>query len=471
MTTKFWALAAVVALVAAATPGPPASAARKSAKTGRRLAFTEPLQVEAHAPIGSLLGNGERMPSGEPSIKLDSQGVIYIAGVTSVAQASPVWVSTNDGRSFDELTTPLNFRERSPYGAEGDIAIDAQDRMYFVDTAIPTLAFSRWSPPEGRGDKPSWDFTHPHTTGVLPGFDDRPWIAYGGTSEGDESLWLYVNHVSHVAVYRSTDQGLTWHESTSTFPGQRFFTGMIAAPKDDSETAYLFGNCGDDQSLCSRDTHDGGATWREVEVADVDGGREIGPIMVANAVDAAGTTYGVWSEADGDDGEPEDPDSDDGCDIYYAASNDGGATWTPKVRVDGRGCSAFPWITAGDSGRIAIAWYETPAPGPHPDEVSDDAEWFLKAAVVTSAATQPRLATGVADPNPVHIGPLLRDLWDYLQIATGPDGRFHIAYSEDVTAGPDGPVGTGLRPSNGTNSKDTMYVAQLGGPRLSGGRP
>ncbi|MGH2725128.1 MAG: hypothetical protein ACRDI0_12905 [Actinomycetota bacterium] len=444
-------LSLVLTLAVVGVVGPPAAGTPR----GRALSFTEPLQVEAHNPIGTAIGNGERQPSAEPSIKVDSQGVIYIAGVTSVGQASPLWVSQNDGRSFDELTTPLNWRERSPYGAEGDIAIDAQDRMYFVDTAIPTLAFSRWAPPEGPGDKPSWEFTLPHTLGVLPGFDDRPWLAYGGTGEDDESLWLYVNHVSHVAVYRSTDQGLTWEESTSTFPGQRFFTGMVAAPRDDSQTAYLFGNCGNGTSLCSRDTHDGGQTWRETTVADVDPGRRIGPIMVANAVDSAGVVYGVWSEAGG------------GCDVFYAASTDGGATWRPKVQVDGPGCSAFPWIAAGRSGRIAIAWYENTAPGPHPDQVPADSQWFLHAAVVTRAPTSsPVIASGVADPNPVRIGPLVRALWDYLQIAIGPDGRFHIAYAEDVTAGPDGPVGTGLNPSNGTNAKDTMYVAQAGGPRI-----
>ena len=450
--TRVLRAVALIAFSLIVTAALPASAGKRG---NAKLRFTEPLQVEAHNPIGSLLGNGERQPSGEPSIKVDSEGVIYIAGVTSVGQASPLWVSTNGGRSFDELTTPVNWRERSPYGAEGDIAIDSADRMYFVDTAIPTLAFSRWAPPEGPDEKPTWEFTLPHAAGVTPGFDDRPWIACGGTGDDDESLWLYVNHVSHVAVYRSTNDGLTWEESTSTFPGQRFFTGHVAAPSDDSQTAYLFGNCGDDQSLCARSTHDGGETWNEVEVAKTDEGREIGPIMVAAAVDAAGNPYGVWSEVG------------EGCDVFYAASTDGGATWKPKVRLDGRGCSAFPWITAGDRGRIAVAWYETSVSGPHPDRVPREAKWFLKAAVVTSAVSRrPKITRGVADPNPVHIGPLARELWDYLQIATGPDGRFHIAYAEDVDE-TDGPVGTGLRPSNGTNHKDTMYVAQTRGPRLT----
>lgn len=427
---------------------------------GARLRFTEPLQVEAHNPIGSALGNGERQPSGEPSIKIDDSGVIYIAGVTSVGQASPLWVSTNDGRSFEEATTPANWRERSPYGAEGDIAIDAADRMYFVDTSVSTLALSRWAPPEGPGGKPTWEFTLPHTPGVLPGVDDRPWLAYGGTGEDDEALWLYVNHVTHVAVYRSTDQGTTWSESTSTLgEGQRFFTGMIAAPTEDADAAYLFGNCGDDVSLCSRDTHDGGSTpWREVQVATTDDGRTIGPIMVANTVDRAGNAYGVWAEAGG---------SEPGCPVYYAASTDGGATWGPKVRVSlGTGCAAFPWITAGDDGRIAVAWYQTDAATAHPDQAPEDAAWFLHAAVITNATSHPRITTARADPNPLHIGPLGRALWDYLQLTTGPDGRFHIAYAEDVTIGADGPLGTDLGPSNGTQHKDTMYVAQTSGPRL-----
>ena len=481
---SLFALAVALTLVLPMLP----AEAGKPKRSPPKLTFTRPLQVEAHDVPSAILGNGERQGSGEPSIKVDSKGIIYLSGVTTVGRASPVWFSQNNGQSFEILHTPAQFRELSPLGAEGDIAIADDDAMYFVDTGISFLAFSRWAAATGEhGEQPDWEYTIPHTIGVLPGLDDRPWLAYG-SDESEEVLWLYVNHGSHTATYKSTDGGMTWSEMNNTLPTQRYFPGMIAAPRDSTQDAYVFGDCGTGNTLCSNATHDGGATWEEVEVAKVEEGRSIAPLMVSSAVDDAGVAYGAWAEADTNDASEDAPnpsqvDGDDGCDVYYAASRDGGRTWGRKVRVsDGKGCAVFPWITGGARGRVALAWYEadapiahadaapTPPPGAPPGTEAKPATWYLNAGVVLNADRRPQIVRGVADPNPVHYGPLLRELWDFLQIAVGPDGRFHIAYVEDVTAGPNGPVGLGppddLQILGAQAPKDTMYVAQRGGPRL-----
>ncbi len=474
------ALALAIALLLPTIP----AQAKRAKRPAPTLTFTRPLQVEAHDLPSAVLGNGERQGSGEPSIKVDSKGVIYLSGVTTVGRASPVWISQNGGKSFEVLHTPGQFRELSPLGAEGDIAIADDDAMYFVDTGISFLAFTRWAAATGvHGEQPAWEYTIPHTIGVLPGVDDRPWLAYASDDAG-EVLWLYVNHSSHIAIYKSTDGGMSWTETTNTLPEQLYFPGMIAAPRDRTEDAYLFGNCGDYLSLCSRSTHDGGATWEEVGVADVEEGREIADFMVSTAVDDAGIVYGTWAEDDADDASedapnPTQPDADDGCDVYYAASRDGGHTWGRKVRVsDGTGCAVFPWIVGGARGRVALAWYEADAPIPNADAnpqvaagaPADPAAWYLHAGVVLNADRRPQVVRRVADPTPVHYGPLLRELWDFLQIAVGPDGRFHIAYVEDVSAGANGPVGLGPPEEalvlGAQATKDTMYVAQRGGPRL-----
>jgi hypothetical protein len=459
MKTRRFAAAALVMpalVVMALLPGP-------GSATNESLAFTAPVQLEAHAPIGTELGSGQRQPSGEPSIKVDQKGIIYVAGVSSVAQASPLWVSIDGGKSFSELATPEQVREHSPYGAEGDIAIDSQRHVYFADTAIPTTAFSRWTPSDTPGEQPTWDYTLPHGIGVHPGVDDRPWLAYGADTDGTESIWMYLNQVGYVAIYRTADGGITWENRLIDTVAHEV---MIAAPRDSAETLYGFGRCEGYVVLCARSTHNGGATWIKTQVAKTDKGRESGSIFVADAVDAAGSVYGVWSEADFDDGTGGDTKADNGCDIYYSFSSDGGRTWSKKRQIDGRkGCSAFPWVTGGDKGRIAVAWYETSAQGPNENTVPAKAAWYVKAALITGAdRPSPSITTGTADANPVHVGPLERNLWDYFQIATGPDGRFHIAYVEDVDAGPDGYAGTN---TGGNNAMDTMYVAQAGGPLLT----
>ena len=144
----------------------------------------------------------------------------------------------------------------------------------------------------------------------------------------------------------------------------------------------------------------------------------------------------------------------------------------------GRGCATFPWVTAGANGKMALAWYETPAskradPGElalrtlsgrtiynglelplaaFQDEVSDDAPWYLHvAAIRDAAASKPRIAEAkVPTKTPVLLVPMDRKLWDFLQLDTGPDGRVHVTYSDKYK----------------DSAPQTWYVGTKGGPRL-----
>jgi hypothetical protein len=187
----------------------------------------------------------------------------------------------------------------------------------------------------------------------------------------------------------------------------------------------------------------------------------------ATAVDAAGNGYTTWSTYD-----------ENGCDVYYAASTDEGKSWNKPVKVNtGPGCATFPWITAGDDGKIGLAWYQTPytsaqggqtvlAPtagstiynGLHlpvdasQDSVPADAPWFLHAAAVTSADSgKPHVyETRIDTKTPVLAGPMGRELWDFLQLDIGPDGRLHIAFVKKYN----------------DSAPQTWYVGSTAGPRL-----
>ncbi|HET7482427.1 MAG TPA: hypothetical protein VFK89_06140, partial [Actinomycetota bacterium] len=160
--------------------------------------------------------------SGEPSLQIDDKGTIYIAGTCCVGPAAPVWYSTDNGKTFKEMETPGHAREWG-IGAEGDLAVDHDGHVWFVDTYVPGLLTTRWS-----DNGKTWDFTSP-TAGTVPGFDDRPWLTYS-----KDALYLYVNHVSHTAVYRSTDGGMSWDGGTilqwqGNPTGQPFFPAHLAA--------------------------------------------------------------------------------------------------------------------------------------------------------------------------------------------------------------------------------------------------
>jgi hypothetical protein len=467
---RFVLLATATSLLLSILPAAPVLA------RGDRLKFNKPVDLSSFSPLRTAVGavysadddeeQSDHEWSAEPVIGVDKKGVIYIGGTCCIVAASPVWASFDGGKEFVELESPGHVREWG-IGAEGDIEVDDEGNMYFVDTYIPGLLSSKWS-----DNGKTWEFTAP-ASGVIPGFDDRPWLAYS-----KQALYLYVNHVSHTQIYSSTDGGLTYTSEgplswDGSISGQPYFPGHIAADRKRGTlwVAGLVGSgSGKNETIGSTVSTDGGQTFTEAVVTNPQREGGFSPIFTATtAVDAAGNGYVTWSTYD-----------KDGCDVYYASSTNLGKSWNKPVRVsDGRGCATFPWIVAGDDGKIALAWYQTPKvrretatqrflraltsgttvyggieiPDFSPqDELAPDAPWYLHAAVIPNAtAKQPQvLEERVRTKSPVLLGPMGRELWDFLQLDIGPDGRVHITYAEKFK----------------DSAPQTWYVSSRSGPRL-----
>lgn len=473
-------LALVVVLIAALSAAPAGAKGASGNETpdgvgrGKKLAFGKPVTMKSFAPSRTVVGTvytatrGDGQTdhewAGEPSIQVDDEGVIYVAGTCCVGAAAQVWWSEN-GKKFKELETPGHAREWG-IGAEGDLAVDHEGRTYFIDTAIAGMMFTRWS-----DNGKTWDFTTP-AAGTVPGFDDRPWLAYS-----KDALYLYVNHVSHTAVYRSTDGGTTWDGGNllswrGKVTGQPFFPGHVAANEKDG-TLWVSGlNQEGGKTVLSSAVgkYVGGVpVFKEAVVTAPQRPGGFSPIFTGpTAIDEAGNGYTTWSTFD-----------DQGCDVYYAASANDGKSWNKPVKVnDGGGCATFPWITAGDDGNIALAWYETPyekkqAAGTllralsagrtlyggikaplfnYQDNLPEDAGWFLHSAALTGAASdKPKIyETRIDTKTPVLTGPMGRELWDFLQLDIGPDGRIHIAFVKKFNDG----------------APQTWYVKSVAGPLL-----
>jgi hypothetical protein len=286
-----------------------------------------------------------------------------------------------------------------------------------------------------------------------------------------------VNHVSHTAVYRSTDGGMTWDGGNLLSwrgdpTGQPFFPAHIAA-NEKKGTLWVSGLVQEDGKTvlgsAVGDYTGGVPVFKEAVVSAPQRRGGFSPIFTgATAVDDAGNGYTTWSTFD-----------EKGCDVYYAASTDNGKSWNKPVKVNtGSGCATFPWITAGDDGNIALAWYETPFDksqstgtllraltagttiygGIHlpmftyQDELPEEAAWFVHAASVTDAeSSKPNvLETQIETKTPVLTGPMGRELWDFLQLDIGPDGRIHVAFVKKFKDG----------------APQTWYVKSTKGPLL-----
>jgi hypothetical protein len=231
-------------------------------------------------------------------------------------------------------------------------------------------------------------------------------------------------------VMRSDDGGLTWTEVGQSNLGGK----MTSDPRDG--TLYIGGGRSVDVST------DGGATWTQTDVPGHDnGGRELGQV----AVDGAGNIYTAWVE---------------GSDVWLAASKDKGMTWLPPHQLTMHwtgatpGTHLWPWVSAGDEGKVAVVWYAADEAAVDPSAQDRFAQqvqgdWDVMAAFVLNATGDaPQVQLAHAAPA-VHTGPVClggtgcqadqlseagdRRLGDLFESAITLDGRLAIGYSDTNT--------------------------------------
>ncbi|MFN2595541.1 MAG: hypothetical protein ABR579_11710 [Actinomycetota bacterium] len=451
------ALALASALTAALLA--PAGIGNAAPRAGA-LTFAKPVALDSFAPLRTVVGtvyseqNGQNAPkhewAGEPSIEVDSKGTIFVSGVCCVASASPVWYSTDGGKTFKEMSSQGHIREYG-VGSEGDIAYDDSGHVWFIDTYVPSLMETQWS-----DHGATWDRTT-STNGVVPALNDRPWTAW--TKKG---IYLYVNYGSWVMVYKSTDDGLTWTSPgpmtwKGSFDSHPFWPGHIAANRKTGQVWAVGVNyvSPTDQQLISAVSADG-QTFKEIPVTKPERvGGFTGQFVGSTAIDDAGNAYTTWATYD-----------NKGCSVYYGFYDVQDKSWH-QVRVPtGQGCATFPWIKAGADGKLALVWYQTDFDKKIPsvsasgsgyqDAVPATAEWYAHVAAITNArGPHPNFTMGEIPTNgPILVGPLGRELWDYFQVAIDPQGYIDVAFVKKFIDG---------KPDSGPQ---TWFVKTTSGPRL-----
>lgn len=338
---------------------------------------------------------------GEPSVEVDARGTIYVSGVCCIGNAPPVYVSRDDGKTFQELTTTTGVREK--FGIEGDFAIDAQGVLYFSDIELAaTFQVTAWDA-DGRFLR--------HTKWPAPPLVDRDWIR----AEGNGHLYYVYNTGGSTNVYTSQDGGATWSlRPVFTAP---YGLGNAVRGTRPGELWILGG--GLEGKRRADFTLDGGMTWKSEKTSALLGGG-----FPTGAFDEAGNLYVT--------GAPQDR-------IYVSRRSPDGS-WSDAFMVTPDfGHHRMPWIAAGGAGKAAVAWYGTL-------EEKTDATWFLFVAVSLDAdAPDPHWQVAIADPEPILVGNLGRQLLDFLQVEIGPDGAVHVAYSK-------------LRPNEPNNEEKLHYV-------------
>ncbi len=395
-----FSLALLVVSISALLLAPAASAASKAPAFGREV-------IVDHQRV-----------AGEPSISIDSQDRIYVAAPFGFSTtASFVWRSTDHGRSFHLVPGDLaTFGKPTTCTGGGDsaLAVDTRNRLYFGDLQGLTNVSNSVSSDQGA----TWLTTcnAANAVGV-----DRPWIATFGDPQAGGALYQTVDQIGQcvgacdqslgevganiVEITRSQD-GVAF----SPLPAQQIEPdGIVSGIVTDSQGGVYIAHTGlvdgagniiggadvnsndnavvvvrfpngfqsatatqllNGQTLCQMQPST--CTTSVVYRAPLDAtgnstvtvGQDFSPI----AIDRAGNLYVTWSQATVDSTGNISGTSQ----IYMAASTDHGAHWGSPVRVTAATPSLqtnlFPWIAAGDAGRVDIVWYGTSTLGSCPNQ-------------------------------------------------------------------------------------------------------
>ncbi len=326
--------------------------------------------------------------------------------------------SEDQGKTFKLVPNNLGTGKPTacPGGGDTDLGVSpgatqAQDRLSFIDLQGLTNFSSGTSPDGGT------TFTGNCVTSLAAPVD-RQWFGFyknqatastpGGLGTGPAAYLDYdvvagattaascVNNVGGnvFVVQKSTDAGLTYGAPVVADCND----GIAGNMQVNQTNGHVFAihsayknaaNPGATDVVTVNKSTDGGATWTKTvaftpTVPSCSPDCTVGQDFAVLAIDKVGGLYAVWSQATVNMTSTITGPSH----IYYAYSSNEGATWTAEQQVDAAATNAetgqptdvdiFPWIAAGDPGKIDVVWYGTTRANnatPY-DSGSQTTDWF-----------------------------------------------------------------------------------------------
>jgi hypothetical protein len=445
----------------------------------------------------------------EPDIVVSSKDVLYSSVPNGSSQAhSFIWNSLDHGDSFQLIPGQFGFGKplTCPQGGgDTELQRDEGDNLYLSD--LQNLSNLSNAVSTDGGKTFNFSCTSAPNTPV-----DRMWYASHGKL-GDPDFAIYeeydavlsntnpdnlpgnqlVEIVSHdganfTPVINSNPSveclgggALNCVTNEEGLPGNQILTKkgdlVIAHSGNNGNSVYV--SIGHPTTTGTGQAAITTATWKDVlvngDICPLKNGSTSGICGSTNfptiQQDSAGNLYLVNS-AQG----PKAPYG-----VYVNVSRDGGSTWGPSVLVSKDGSNAFPWLTAGSEGRVAVAWYHANEEGEKGGYAFDDlahAEFSVQVAQsIDALAANPHYSVVTASEHPIKYGPICtagttctvsmgdRSLGDYLNLGVAQDGGLALVYVDDTSnsfsTGPTGAVAENGPP---------VYQHQIGGPSMIEGK-
>jgi hypothetical protein len=244
----------------------------------------------------------------------------------------------------------------------------------------------------------------------------------------------------------------------------------------DATAAQVAADCTDPTQVQPLDPGRVNVNWHD-SVARVACQCTTGSLFASMAVDPSGDLYVVWAQYPTDaNGTQNGPGA-----IMLAVSTDGAQSWRGPFQVSpaSLGNDVMPWVTAGDPGRIGIAWYGAPQAQDNgnfgPDQLNDGTWNVYYAQSLNALGAAPSFSVTKVSDHQAKFGNIStaglggspdRSLGDYMQVKTGTQGEAVISYVDDTSAdrNPDYCQGCGETPPEAAGP--VMNARQVSGPSL-----
>ncbi len=407
------------------------------------------MQITAHK---DLRWGGEGTPLG-PALggPLDSWYACEDGQMTSWDYwASWFWISTNNGSNWTHGDgfgpTPGNmlFANYAAGGSEclgdeGDIAVDANDVIYYLDTTLEDNWWHRST--EGGANYQMGACQRMNTMAA----DDRPWVA----AQGD-GIIHYLGNSGASPPECSLDSGRYWYYHSenggnsfsqcysmpggwSTISSQKHGPYVFVAQENaDSNSGTVQIRISDDYGRGTGPGPSDGSWAAPVDLGPRNGNCPEGYPVVNN--NEAGTVAVVWADC---------PNGDTGpWAMRFAISYDNGTNWSSwNVTPFDRGLNMYPFVSISEDNVVSLAFYGLD----YDQNNSEDGytagkEWFLYAGALREPQENDTWNFQIADPTPLHIVTQYEQdngdvhaLHDFFETVISPDGTWMgIAYQQNI---------------------------------------